>query len=41
MGEVIQEKVVEREPGYMYYVDGKGNLCKAKMGRKSKKKEKK
>lgn len=39
MGEIILKNVVQREKGYMYYVDGAGNLCKAKMGRVKKEKE--
>jgi len=39
MGEIVLEKAVQREKGYLYYVDGKGNVCRAKMthGRKKKK----
>jgi hypothetical protein len=36
MGEIIVKNVVTREPGYIYYVDGQGNVCRAKMGRKTK-----
>jgi len=36
MGEVLIKNVVKREPGYLYYVDGKGNVCRAKMGKKKK-----
>ncbi len=36
MGEIIKEKVIEREPGYLYYIDGKGNVCRAEMKRKKK-----
>ena len=42
MGEIIAKNVVTREPGYLYYIDGKGNACRAKMargGRKAKKKK--
>jgi len=39
MGEIILENAVEREPGYLYYVDGKGNVCRAEMKRGKKKKE--
>jgi len=39
MGKVIVKKVVERKPGYLYYVDGKGNVCEAKMARGGKKKK--
>ena len=41
MGQVIAKGVVERKPGYLYYVDGKGNVCEAKMARGGKKKKKK
>jgi hypothetical protein len=41
MGKVIVKNVVERKPGYLYYVDGKGNVCEAKMARGGKKKKKK
>ena len=41
MGKVIAKKVVKRKPGYLYYVDGKGNVCEAKMARGGKKKKKK
>tara|TARA_Y100000310_G_C20627136_1_gene786562 strand:- start:389 stop:571 length:183 start_codon:yes stop_codon:yes gene_type:complete len=41
MGKVIVKKVVKRRPGYLYYVDGKGNVCEAKMARGGKKKKKK
>ena len=36
MGEIVLEKAVEREKGYLYYVDGEGNVCRSKMGRKKK-----
>ncbi len=44
MGRVIAKNVVKRKKGYLYYVDGKGNVCEAKMargGRKKKAKKKK
>jgi len=41
MGKVIAKKVVDRKPGYLYYVDGKGNVCEAKMARGGRKKKKK
>lgn len=41
MGEIIMKNAVKREPGYMYYVDGKGNLCQAKMARPGARKKKK
>lgn len=40
MGSVIAKNVVKRKPGYLYYVDGKGNVCEAKMARGGKKKKK-
>ena len=33
MGTVIARNVVKRRSGYLYYVDGKGNVCEAKMSR--------
>ena len=40
MGKVIAKNVVTRKPGYLYYVDAKGNVCEAKMARGGKKKKK-
>ncbi|MBU0958367.1 MAG: hypothetical protein KKB31_00335 [Nanoarchaeota archaeon] len=40
MGKVIKKGVVKRQKGYLYYVDGKGNVCEAKMARGGKKKKK-
>lgn len=40
MGKVIAKNVVERKSGFLYYVDGKGNVCEAKMARGGKKKKK-
>lgn len=40
MGKVIAKKIVKRKPGYLYYVDGKGNVCEAKMARGGKRKKK-
>lgn len=39
MGSIIVKNVVKRKPGYLYYVDGKGNVCEAKMARGGKKKK--
>ncbi|HPD82161.1 MAG TPA: hypothetical protein PK357_03620 [Candidatus Pacearchaeota archaeon] len=39
MGTVIVNKVVKRKPGYLYYIDGMGNVCEAKMARGGKKKK--
>ena len=36
MGEIVVKNVVKREAGYLYYVDGKGNVCRAKIGKKKK-----
>jgi len=41
MGKIVAKNVVVRKPGYLYYVDGKGNVCEAKMARGGKKKKKK
>lgn len=41
MGKVILPKAVERKAGFLYYVDGEGNVCEAQMTRGRKKKEKK
>jgi len=40
MGKVILKNAVQREKGCMYYVDGKGNLCEAKMAKGGKRKKK-
>ena len=39
MGKVIVKNAIERKSGYLYYVDGKGNVCEAKMARGGKKKK--
>lgn len=36
MGTIIIKNAVKREPGMLYYIDGSGNICCAKM-KKSKK----
>ncbi len=41
MGKIIKKDVVKRKPGHLYYVDGKGNVCEAKMSRGGKKKKSK
>jgi hypothetical protein len=41
MGKIIVKKVITRKPGHLYYIDGKGNVCEAKMARGGKKKKKK
>ena len=40
MGKIIAKNIVKRKPGYLYYIDGKGNVCEAKMARGGKKKKK-
>ena len=37
MGTILVKNVIKRKPGYLYYVDGKGNVCEAKMARGGKK----
>ncbi len=39
MGKIIKRGVVKRKPGHLYYVDGSGNVCEAKMARGGKKKK--
>jgi len=39
MGTILVKNVVKRKPGNLYYVDGKGNVCVAKMARGGKKKK--
>lgn len=34
MGTIVKKSVIQRKPGYLYYVDGKGNVCEAKTARK-------
>jgi hypothetical protein len=41
MGKIIVKKVITRKPGHLYYIDGAGNVCEAKMARGGKKKGKK
>lgn len=31
MGEIIIPKAVQRKTGYLYYIDGEGNVCEAEM----------
>jgi adenylate kinase len=40
MGKIVKKAVVKRKPGHLYYVDGQGNVCEAKMARGGKKKKK-
>ncbi|MCX6742113.1 MAG: hypothetical protein NTX24_02980 [Candidatus Pacearchaeota archaeon] len=41
MGSILVKNAIKRKPGFLYYVDGKGNVCEAKMARGGKKKKKK
>lgn len=41
MGTVVVKNVVKRKPGHLYYVDGKGNVCEARMARGGGKRKKK
>ena len=40
MGKIIKKNVVDRKPGHLYYIDGQGNVCEAKMARGGRKKKK-
>ena len=33
-GKIIIENAVTREKGYLYYIDGEGNICRSKMKNK-------
>jgi len=39
MGKIIVKNAIERKKGYLYYIDGQGNVCEAKMARGGKKKK--
>ena len=39
MGTVVVRNAVQRKKGFLYYVDGKGNVCEAKMARGGRKKK--
>lgn len=38
---ILIKNAVKREKGFLYYVDGEGNVCQAEMSRGKKKKKKK
>ena len=40
MGKILLKGAVKRQKGYMYYVDGAGNVCEAVMARGGKRKKK-
>lgn len=33
MAEIILKKAIKRQKGYLYFVDGEGNVCRAKLQR--------
>ena len=39
LGKIIAKNIVDRKSGYLYYVDGSGNVCEARMARGGKKKK--
>lgn len=39
MSEIILKNAIVRQKGWLYFVDGNGNICKAKMARGRKKKK--
>tara|TARA_R110001606_G_scaffold349540_1_gene499491 strand:- start:673 stop:819 length:147 start_codon:yes stop_codon:yes gene_type:complete len=41
MGTIVKKNVVSRKPDYLYYIDGKGNACAAKMKNGGKRKARK
>lgn len=38
MGTVVLRRAVNRKEGYLYYVDGDGNVCEARMRRQGRRK---
>ena len=39
MGKIIVKNAVVRKPGFLYYINGNGDLCEAKMSHKGRKKK--
>ncbi len=39
IGKIIVKNAVVRKQGFLYYIDGAGNVCEAKMSRGGKKKK--
>lgn len=39
MGKIVIRNIVKRRPGFLYYVDGQGNVCETQMKRGRKKKK--
>ncbi len=40
MGKIVVRNAVKRKPGHLYYIDGSGHVCEAKMARGGKRKKK-
>ncbi len=38
MGKILVKNAVHRKPGFLYYVDGSGNVCEAQLARGGRKK---
>jgi hypothetical protein len=36
VSEIVAKNVIKREQGYLYFVDKDGNVCRAKMQRRTK-----
>lgn len=41
MGKIVLKNAIKRKKGYLYYIDGAGNVCETKMARGGKRKVKK
>jgi hypothetical protein len=39
MGRILIKDAVDRKKGFLYYIDGKGNVCEAQMARGGTKKK--
>jgi hypothetical protein len=40
MGVILIKNAIVRKAGFLYYVDGQGNVCEAKMSRGGRKRKK-
>lgn len=38
MGTIIVKNAIVRKPGYLYYINGNGDVCESKMARGGRKK---
>jgi hypothetical protein len=36
---IVVKNAIKREAGYLYYIDGQGNICRVEMKHKGKKKK--